>query len=108
MYSRRSPRRTSRTTVTATDAVRRFSRLVDQVRETGTTYVIESHGEPVAEIVPVVRHVTLADFQAFLERGPRAPEELVGAIEAESRSVRASRPSPPPRLSGRAGKRRRT
>jgi len=108
MYSRRPPRRAAGTTVTATDAVRRFSRLVDQVRETGTTYVIESHGEPVAEIVPVVRRVTLADFQAFLARGPRAPRELVGAIEAESRAARAGRAPRPPRLSGRGGQRRRT
>jgi prevent-host-death family protein len=108
MYSRHRPRRAAGTTVTATDAVRRFSRLIDQVRETGTTYVIESHGEPVAEIVPVVRRVTLAEFQAFLARGLRAPHELLGAIEAESRSTRASRAPRPARLSGRGGQPRRT
>ena len=108
MYSYRPPRRASGTRVTATDAVRRFSRLVDQVRETGTTYVIESHGEPVAEIVPVVRRATVAEFQAFLARGPRAPHELVGAIEAESRAARAGRAPRAPRLSGRGGQPRRT
>jgi len=93
--------------ISATEAVRRFSTLVDHVRETATPYVIESHGEPVAQIVPVGRHVTIADFQAFLERGPRTPEELVGALETESRLARATRTPRPPRLSGRGGQRRR-
>jgi prevent-host-death family protein len=103
MYSRRPPRRGPGATVTATDAVRQFSRLVDHVRESGATYVIESHGEPVAAIVPVVRRATLADFQAFLSRGPRAPQELGSAIEAESGAARANRAPRPPRLSGRGG-----
>ena len=104
MYTAGMARKRARRTVTATEAVRRFSTLVDHVRETATPYVIESHGEPIAQIVPVVRRVTVADFRAFLEAGPRAPEELVAAIDAESRSARATRP---PRLSGRGGQRRR-
>ena len=94
-------------TISATEAVRHFSTLVDHVRETATPYVIESHGEPVAQIVPVVRRLTVGDFRTFLERGPRAPEQLIGAIEDESRVARATRTPRPPRLSGRGGHRRR-
>ena len=100
-------RKSAGRTISATEAVRRFSTLVDHVRETATPYVIESHGEPVARIVPVVRQMTIADLQAFLERGPRAPEEFVGALETGSRLGRATRTPRPPRLSGRGGRTRR-
>lgn len=38
--------------VSATDANREFSRLLDGVRR-GRTYVVTSHGQPVARISPV-------------------------------------------------------
>ncbi|MGA7524846.1 MAG: type II toxin-antitoxin system prevent-host-death family antitoxin [Acidobacteriaceae bacterium] len=38
--------------VSATDANRQFSRLLDGVRK-GRSYVVTSHGEPIAKISPV-------------------------------------------------------
>ncbi|MFI5178333.1 MAG: type II toxin-antitoxin system prevent-host-death family antitoxin [Vicinamibacterales bacterium] len=99
------PRRLSSRVVSATDAVRRFSALIDRVRETRGTYVIESHGEAVAEIVPAARAATVRDLSVFLETGPRALEPALRAIDAASRAARAEHTPPPPRLSGRGGRR---
>ncbi len=41
--------------VSAADANRKFSQLLRAVRD-GRSYVVTSHGKPVAKIVPVSRH----------------------------------------------------
>jgi prevent-host-death family protein len=38
--------------ISAADANRNFSQLLREVREEGATYVVTSHGKPVAKIVP--------------------------------------------------------
>jgi prevent-host-death family protein len=45
--------------VSAADANRRFSLLLRKVRE-GHSYVVTSHGRPVARIVPVSKHDDVA------------------------------------------------
>jgi prevent-host-death family protein len=39
--------------ISAAEANRQFSRLLRGVREQGTTYIVTSHGKPVAKIVPI-------------------------------------------------------
>jgi prevent-host-death family protein len=39
--------------ISAADANRRFSQLLRGVREDHATYVVTSHGKPVAKIIPV-------------------------------------------------------
>jgi prevent-host-death family protein len=39
--------------ISAAEANRQFSRLLREVREEGASYVITSHGKPVARIVPI-------------------------------------------------------
>jgi prevent-host-death family protein len=39
-------------TISAAEANRQFSRVLREVREHGATYVVTSHGEPVARIGP--------------------------------------------------------
>jgi prevent-host-death family protein len=46
-------------TLSAADANRKFSRLLRGVRE-GRTYVVTSHGRPVARIIPAGRNEGLA------------------------------------------------
>jgi prevent-host-death family protein len=41
-----------KTSISAADANRQFSKLLHGVRE-GRSYVVTSHGEPVAEIAPI-------------------------------------------------------
>jgi prevent-host-death family protein len=40
--------------VSAADANRNFSQLLRGVREQGATYVVTSHGKPVAKLMPAV------------------------------------------------------
>lgn len=46
-------------TVSAADANRQFSRLLREVGE-GQSYVVTSHGKPVAQIIPIAKHGKLA------------------------------------------------
>lgn len=43
--------------ISATDANREFSRLLDGVRK-GRSYIVTSHGQPVARIAPVTEFAT--------------------------------------------------
>ena len=56
-------------TVSAADANRRFSELLRGVRQ-GRTYVVTSHGKPVAKLVPADSESSKADAarDALLER----------------------------------------
>ena len=40
--------------ISAAEANRYFSKVIRDVREEGQTYVVTSHGTPVAKIIPVV------------------------------------------------------
>ena len=71
----------SRISVSATDAAKNFGRLVDRVRETRATYVVERAGVPVAQVGPAVRTVfTMADFKALMAEGPPSDDEYVKAV----------------------------
>ena len=67
----------------ATDAAKNFGRLVDRVRESGATYVIERHGRAVAQIGPVqaTHRKTLGDLIAAIEAAPKLDEEVLRYIE---------------------------
>jgi prevent-host-death family protein len=58
-------------TISAAEANRQFSRVLREVREQGATYVVTSHGEPVARITPPVERAVDEKEQAkqrLLER----------------------------------------
>jgi prevent-host-death family protein len=61
-------------TVSAADANRKFSRLLRNVRE-GRSYVVTSHGKPVARIIPASKHegVVTTARAALLARLVRQP-----------------------------------
>lgn len=65
--------------ISAADANRRFSLLLRGVRE-GRSYVITSHGKPVARIVPADRNDALAVTarNALLSRLERQPVQEIG------------------------------
>jgi prevent-host-death family protein len=95
MRKRRALRRSGsgRISVSATDAAKNFGRLVDRVRETQATYVVERAGVPVAHVGPAERSLfTMADFKALVAELPRADDEYVKAV---SRAVeRHNHPRP--------------
>lgn len=59
--------------ITATEASREFSRILDTVEHDGTSYVIVRHGSPVAQLTPVVR-CTGARLKALLNEHSRDPD----------------------------------
>ncbi len=65
--------------ISAADANRRFSRLLRGVRE-GRSYVVTSHGKPVARLIPAGRHEDVATGArtALLSRLEKQPVVDVG------------------------------
>ncbi|MGH9412469.1 MAG: type II toxin-antitoxin system Phd/YefM family antitoxin [Terriglobales bacterium] len=64
-------------TITATEANRKFSKLLREVRQ-GKTYVITSHGERIAELVPA-----RLSSEAEKARRNKAWEELKKHLDAQ-------------------------
>lgn len=68
--------------VSAADANRHFSQILRGVREEGATYVVTSHGKPVAKIVPIIDEqdhaVREAAWKKMLERWSRQPVLNIG------------------------------
>jgi len=58
--------------VSAADANRNFSQILRGVREEGATYVVTSHGKPVAKIVP---------FEGGADLSTRARETLLDRLK---------------------------
>jgi len=68
--------------VSATDAAKAFGRLVNQVRETQATYVVERGGVPVARIGPIERRTaTVRDLKALLRDRGRASDDYLRAVD---------------------------
>jgi prevent-host-death family protein len=70
--------------VSAADANRKFSKLLRAVRE-GQSYVVTSHGKPVARIVPAVKGggPTRGARAAFLKRLRSEPVVTIGRWKRE-------------------------
>jgi len=64
--------------VSAADANRKFSLLLRGIRE-GRSYVVTSHGKPVARIVPVERHEGAHARAALLARLEKQPVVAAGS-----------------------------
>ena len=70
--------------LTATEAARRFSELLDTIEHDGESYVITRHGRRVARIVPA-GELNGAALTQFL--GAHAPDEAWAAELVELRSL---------------------
>jgi prevent-host-death family protein len=65
-------------TISAADANRKFSQLLRDVRE-GKSYVVTSHGRPVARLTPVAtNHEPVSAMHALLRRLRSEPVTNVG------------------------------
>jgi len=81
--------------VSATEAARRFSDLINRACYQGETFVIERGGRPICQLGPLqVRRCTGADLLALLSRLPRPDEDFLAAVEAAGRVQAAVEPSP--------------
>lgn len=70
--------------ISATDANREFSRVLSEVSG-GATYIVTSHGKPVAKMVPVTPSASDEDAKrrrliAFLDEMARTPPQNMGPI----------------------------
>lgn len=60
--------------ITATEAARNFSKILDRAKHRGETFVVERNGEPVAEIRPAAKRGTVADLIDVLKQPPPDPD----------------------------------
>ena len=80
--------------ISATAAAKNFGGIVDRVRQTGTEYVVERGGRPVARIAPLTDRVCTGGELARLLATVAPPEAAFArAVQAESR--RRNRPVVP-------------
>ena len=84
--------------LSATQAVRQFSDLLNRVRYRGEEFVIERGGEPVCEIIPA-RPVTptVADLVRALRTIPKPDDEYWDTLEDITKHQQPLPPSPWPR-----------
>ena len=76
--------------VSATDAARSFSELLDRVCYRGETFVIERGGEPVCEMSPVTpQRFTGADFLTLLHSLPKPDPGYWDAVEKSMKQTAA-------------------
>lgn len=87
------PRATRR--ISATDAARNFSELLNRVQYRGETVLIERGGVAVGELGPAAaRSFTLADLAALLREGPKPDDAYWDELECLLRGQPTVAPSP--------------
>jgi antitoxin (DNA-binding transcriptional repressor) of toxin-antitoxin stability system len=83
--------------VTATEAVRDFSGLLNTIKFQGATYIIKRGGKPIASMGPVKEAnapKTLKELKGILNELPRMGDEL-GPFEEDLIEVLKAQPSLP-------------
>lgn len=72
--------------ISATEAARSLSELLNRVRYRGESFVVERGGEAVCRIVPAgPPRCTVADLVRVLKVAPRPDAEYLDGVEAASR-----------------------
>lgn len=73
--------------ISATEAARSFSDLLNRIQYRGERFVVERGGAPVCEITPAtVVTVTVTDLVRALRSGPRADPEYLDLLEEITRT----------------------
>jgi len=83
--------------IKATDAVRRFSELLNMIKYQGESYTIIRGGKPVASLRPLEKRTTkkiLAELKEALPSIPKLGAEC-GPFEDDLREIRTCQPSLP-------------
>jgi antitoxin (DNA-binding transcriptional repressor) of toxin-antitoxin stability system len=83
-----------RQTITATNAVRTFSEILNDIKYKGTIYTIVRSGKPIAEIAPAapsVKIVTLSELPGMIGHMPKLGVDAEG-FEEDLRESRKSQP----------------
>ena len=83
--------------ITATQAVRDFSEILNKIKFKGEHYIIVRSGKPVAQMEPVreaKKAKTLKELKSLLKELPRLDEEL-DAFAADLEGIRKDQPPLP-------------
>jgi antitoxin (DNA-binding transcriptional repressor) of toxin-antitoxin stability system len=73
--------------ISATYAARRFSEILNRVRDRNETFVVKRRGEPICEIVPVrTKTFTGRDLVELLRSLPQPGEDYLDAVERRVRN----------------------
>lgn len=81
-------------TISATDAARRFSDLLDAVEHRGTEFIVERRGKRIATIAPtslVPRRVSVGEWLDHMRNGPQPDPEFADDV----RRIRRELNTPP-------------
>ena len=84
------------TRVSATEAVRTFSDLLNRIRYRGEEFVIERGGEPVCRMTPAAAagRLSLRELAALLREIPRPDEDYASDVRRAARKQGRLPPSP--------------
>lgn len=76
------------TRVSATEAVRTFSDLLNRIRYRGEEFLVERGGEPVCRMTPATapRRLTLRDLASLLRQLPSPDAEYASDVRRAARS----------------------
>jgi prevent-host-death family protein len=84
------------TKITATEATRNFSDMINRVHYRGETFEVTRGGEVVAQIVPAsAKRMTVAEVNELWAKGPRLDPEDAAQWERDQAEIRASAPTAP-------------
>jgi prevent-host-death family protein len=74
---------TAKNLITATEAARKFSEILNRVAYKGESFVVERSGRPVCEITPVAKdkRFTGADFLNLIKTVPRPDDQYFTDVE---------------------------
>jgi len=71
-----------RSRISATEAARGFSKLMNRIRYHVESFIIESNGKPICEILPVMpAKFSGAELANLLRSLPKADEEYLAQVE---------------------------
>jgi prevent-host-death family protein len=86
----------AKTRVTATEAARKFSEILNRVAYKGESFVVERSGRPVCEIGPAAsgKRFTAADFAEMIKSAPRPDDQYFEDVEEIIRNRQPLAPSP--------------
>jgi antitoxin (DNA-binding transcriptional repressor) of toxin-antitoxin stability system len=84
------------THLSATEAVRRFSDLLNRIRYRGEEFVVERSGEPICRMTPAgpAKTLSLRDLASVLREIPRPDTGYASDVRRASRSQRRLPRSP--------------
>ena len=84
-----------KTRVSATEAARKFSDILNRVAYKGETFVVERSGRPVCEISPArAAKFTARDFVEMLKSAPRPDDRYFDDVEKVIKNRQRVAPAP--------------